>query len=136
LDVLGWLKKYEVEGVVISGGEPTTRSDLLDILAEAKKQDFEMVLSTNGKREEMILQTADYVDWIALPIDTLNIEPDKEIYDLAFSKLQNILPQEILFIDDKEKSLIPAREAGWNAILFDSYEQLIKDLKNLSIDIT
>ena len=62
-------------------------------------------------------------------------KPDTKIFDLAFSKLKNISPEEIVFIDDKERNLIPVKELRWNTILFTSYPELVQELKDLSIQI-
>ena len=93
MDVLSWLKDYAVEGIVISGGEPTTRSDLLEILAKAKNQDFKVVMSTNGKLEKRILQAADYVDWIALPVDAINPKTVKRMggHDITFDQIYSLV---------------------------------------------
>ncbi|MBN1263465.1 MAG: HAD-IA family hydrolase [Candidatus Pacebacteria bacterium] len=46
------------------------------------------------------------------------VKPEKEIYQLAQDKSE-VLPNEILFVDDKQNFLSMADEMGWATILFD-----------------
>lgn len=46
-------------------------------------------------------------------------KPKKEIFLLAQEKA-HVSPSDILFIDNREKNLIPARELGWQTYLYDS----------------
>ncbi len=56
-------------------------------------------------------------------------KPMPEIYQLAQQKA-GVPPQEILFIDNREKNLAPARDLGWQTFLYDSsnYDQASADL--------
>jgi len=45
------------------------------------------------------------------------IKPDREIYELA-QKEAGVNPNEILFIDDKEKNLTEPLNMGWKVVLF------------------
>jgi len=40
---------------------------------------------------------------------------------------------ELVFIDDSPTSLVDAEEVGYTPILFESYEQLVADLRKLNI---
>jgi putative hydrolase of the HAD superfamily len=55
-------------------------------------------------------------------------KPDPEIFRRAQEKLQ-VVPQEILFIDDREENIRAAREFGFLGILFKDVDQLKRDLK-------
>jgi FMN phosphatase YigB (HAD superfamily) len=46
------------------------------------------------------------------------VKPERRIYEIAQNRL-NIPPDNILFIDDKQKFLDPAKELGWNVLQFD-----------------
>ncbi len=62
--------KYGVEGIVITGGEPTLIPELPFILKSAKEHDLKVVLSTNGLLlRDSIHEIAPYIDWIGLPLD-------------------------------------------------------------------
>ena len=59
-----------LEGVCVSGGEPTLWQDLPEFLAKIKEKGFLVKLDTNGTRPEMIarLITSGLVDYIAMDI--------------------------------------------------------------------
>ena len=60
------------------------------------------------------------------------IKPDLEKYKYVLQKL-NTKPNRCIFIDDKLRNLIPARELGIIVIKFESLEQFKKQLRNLGI---
>lgn len=71
-DVLDFLvsRRGQLDGVVITGGEPTLQPDLLDFLAKLKGLGFFIKLDTNGSRPE-ILEAAlarGLVDYLAMDI--------------------------------------------------------------------
>jgi len=67
----GW-----VEGVVISGGEPTLHSDLPNLCRRIKDLGYPVKLDTNGSRPQMLktLMGAGLVDYLAMDIKT---EPER-----------------------------------------------------------
>lgn len=58
----------------------------------------------------------------------------KRIYEI-FLERAGSKAEEILFIDDKEDRIIPAREIGYKTILFKNKQQLEKNLKNYGIEL-
>lgn len=56
-------------------------------------------------------------------------KPMDEIYQIAADR-SGVSEQEILFIDNREKNLIPAKRRGWQTFLYNSsdYDQANKDL--------
>lgn len=75
----GWL-----EGVVVSGGEPTLHADLPDLCRRIKDLGYAVKLDTNGSRPEMLrtLLAAGLVDYLAMDIKT---EPERYAADVARS---------------------------------------------------
>jgi len=61
-------------------------------------------------------------------------KPDIRFYRLMIKRAK-VSPETIVFIDDEEKMLIPAKKLGINTILFKNNKQLIKDLKKLEVEI-
>jgi len=61
-----------LDGVVISGGEPTLQPDLLDFCCEIKKMGLAVKLDTNGSSPEVVdsLICHEAVDYIAMDIKT------------------------------------------------------------------
>ncbi len=66
------IRKEFLEGVVISGGEPTLQSDLEYFCEQLKQSGFFVKLDTNGSRPDIIgkLLKRDLVDYIAMDIKT------------------------------------------------------------------
>ncbi len=61
-----------LDGVVISGGEPTLQQDLICLCKEIKKMGYPIKLDTNGSRPQVIKRLIDeqLVDYIAMDIKT------------------------------------------------------------------
>lgn len=66
------MRRGLLEGVVISGGEPTIHPDLPEFIARIKKNGFFIKLDTNGSNPEMIqrLLDANLLDYIAMDVKT------------------------------------------------------------------
>jgi len=64
-------------------------------------------------------------------------KPDIKIYKLLFSRLKGksprIKPSEILFIDNREYNLKPARKIGFRVILFKNNKQCIEKMKKIGV---
>lgn len=59
-EILAFLKKRKgiLDGVCISGGEPTLADDLEDFLGKIKELGYEIKLDTNGTRPEIVKDLA------------------------------------------------------------------------------
>ena len=72
--VFGFLddRKTFLDGVVISGGEPTLQKDLVSLCEKIKLMDYPVKLDTNGSRPEVIRELLNngLVDYIAMDIKT------------------------------------------------------------------
>ena len=64
------LKSSLLDGVCISGGEPTFQEDLFDFIVEIKKLGLKVKLDTNGTKPEVIgkLLEEDILDYIAVDV--------------------------------------------------------------------
>ncbi len=64
--------KDKIEGVVITGGEPSINPELLDLIGRIKKMDLLVKLDTNGTNPSMLTELCRLrlVDYIALDIKT------------------------------------------------------------------
>jgi pyruvate formate lyase activating enzyme len=67
-------RKGAIEGVVLSGGEPTMHPEILDIAKDVRSLGFSVKLDTNGLRPGVIRAVAP--DYLALDIKTL---PEKYV---------------------------------------------------------
>ena len=65
-------RKGFLDGVVISGGEPTLQEDLFDLCRRIKNMGFPVKLDTNGSRPRVIKRLVDerLVDYIAMDLKT------------------------------------------------------------------
>jgi pyruvate formate lyase activating enzyme len=66
------IRKEFMDGVVISGGEPTIQQDLISLCERIKKMGYPTKLDTNGSRPQMIKRLIQerLVDYIAMDIKT------------------------------------------------------------------
>ncbi len=71
-EILAFLKKRQgiLDGVAITGGEPTLMRDLGDFMAEVKTLGYKIKLDTNGTRPEVLrdIVTRGLVDYVAMDI--------------------------------------------------------------------
>jgi len=71
-EIRNYLKKNRgwIDGVVITGGEPTIHEDLPILCQEIKKLDFLVKLDTNGTNPKMIRELIDkeLIDYIAMDV--------------------------------------------------------------------
>lgn len=72
----------------------------------------------------------DGFDPIILSCDVGYAKPDQEFYDIAVKRL-GVEPSEILFIDDQQKCLTPARAMGMKVVPAMNPSQIVKDVKVL-----
>ena len=59
-------------------------------------------------------------------------KPDRQIYELLLERYA-LKAEECVFLDDMEKNIIGAREAGIQGILFQGREQAVADLQKLGV---
>ena len=71
-DFFSWLdkRKGKLEGICITGGEPTLQKDLLHFLRKIKKRKFLIKLDTNGSRPDILRRAfkENLLDYVAMDI--------------------------------------------------------------------
>lgn len=75
-----------------------------------------------------------YFDWEIYSFDVGINKPNLKIYKEALQKI-NVKERNCLYIDDQETFLKPARILGMNTLLFKTYEEFLKDLSRLQINL-
>ncbi len=74
-DVADFLQRRRgfLDGVVISGGEPTLHPDLMPVIARIKAMGFRVKLDTNGSRPKVLAGLLQHglVDYVAMDLKTL-----------------------------------------------------------------
>jgi putative hydrolase of the HAD superfamily len=113
----------------------STSPKMYRLVEELKKSGYRVGLVSNTipKTANDILSHGGYdiFDFKILSYEVGFAKPDPEIYQLAMDKLSNILPEEMIFIDDQKKCLSLPEELGMFTILARSPDQVIKDAKDL-----
>lgn len=71
-------------------------------------------------------------DVLDISVETGLVKPNPEAFVHLAQRL-GVDIKDLIFIDDTPKSLSTAKETGFTPILFDTYEQLVKDLQALGI---
>ena len=92
-------RKNKLEGVCITGGEPTLQNDLIDFIKKIKKAGFLVKLDTNGGRPDVLrkLYSLKLLDFVAMDIknslkkyDKANgIKTDKDRIKLSVDLIMN-----------------------------------------------
>mgnify|MGYP001574951367 CR=1 FL=1 len=68
-EIIQKLKSYGTKSIIFTGGETLLRKDLGELLADTKKQNMRVTLSTNGILLNLLKPILQYVDDLGLPID-------------------------------------------------------------------
>ncbi len=68
--IFEWLetRKGKLEGVTITGGEPTLHKDLPEFIERIKGMGFAVKLDTNGSNPDMLRRVIDLVDYVAMDV--------------------------------------------------------------------
>ncbi len=111
---------------------------VLDVMRQVKARGYKVGILTNMATRFAVHFRRFFPDFIALA-DALVIsgeehcyKPQHEIYDLMRSRL-GLPAASLLFVDDVEENCEAARQAGWQAIRFQSVEQLTEELRKEQI---
>jgi HAD superfamily hydrolase (TIGR01509 family) len=111
---------------------------MVDLLARLKKQ-LPLGLLSNFPTGWIrpLLEKYDltkYFKTIIISSEVHMIKPEKEIFAYALSLLSTEA-SETLFIDDREKNVLGAKDASLQGIVFTSAEKLIEELKQKGITL-
>lgn len=82
-------RKGKLDGVVITGGEPSLQKDLTDFIFKVKEKGFEVKLDTNGSNPDVIVDLTEknLLDYIAMDIKA-PLSKYQDIVDCAVDVLQ------------------------------------------------
>jgi len=108
------------------------------ILNSVKKQEYFLVSLTNVTySHELIRNKMGVYNLFDLNFKSRDLgisKPSEKIFKKMLKKIK-FLPQQILFIDDKESNLEVAKKLGVNVIQFKDYNQLKKDLNEFGVEV-
>lgn len=105
------------------------------IMALAKHYKVYYLSDNVRERVDRINNQYSFLEWFEDGIFSHEVgvrKPHPKVYQEALKKAQ-VKPEEAVFIDDKPTNLVPAQELGLTAILFESPEQLKKELRKLHL---
>ena len=110
--------------------------ELVDFFPILRTQGYRVAIFSNNTaqlRQQLTdLNILKLVDDVVISAEIGFQKPSKEAFAILFQKL-NLLPEEVIFIDDAPKSLETAGEIGYTPILFEGNSKLKEDLRNLGI---
>lgn len=114
----------------------TENKDVISLLPVLKKK-YKLVLLSNTNEIHMKYgwekyDFLKYFDKLCLSHEIGAVKPEKEMYE-AVEKFTHCPPEEHIFIDDVKEYAYGAKLAGWDAIQFTGYDDLVKELKLRSI---
>jgi len=135
-----------VEELISSWLDARRKTTLLDegvlkIINDLREKGYLMVcLSDTTKLNDTVrneLGVYDSFDELILSVDENCWKPEEEIYRVLIKRLseRDILPEESVFIDDRQENLFPAERIGVKTLLFKGSDQLRKDLTKLGFNI-
>ncbi len=98
-DLFSFLKKRQnqLDGIVITGGEPTIQKDLIEFIKKIKNLNYQVKLDTNGINPDVIqkLLEENLIDYIAMdikaPLEKYNLVTQKDIDLNLIKKSINII---------------------------------------------
>lgn len=104
------------------------------------KVKYKLVLLTNHTKEWMNFlinnrEGQEVINLFDIVINSADVslkKPDRRIYEVAIQRI-NAKPEEILFIDDRDRNTRIAAKLGINTILYKSAYQLKKELKKYGV---
>ena len=112
--------------------------ELVDFFPILRKQGYKVAIFSNYSaqlRQHLIDKNImDLIDEAVISGEIGFQKPSKEAFAILFQKL-NLLPEEVIFIDDAPKSLETAGEIGYIPILYLGNDKLEKDLRGLGIEL-
>jgi epoxide hydrolase-like predicted phosphatase len=109
--------------------------EMMDLVRKLKTKGYKVGLLSNviPNTERVIRANGGYdnFDFLVLSCEVGFSKPDPEIYAIAMNHLDGIKPNEVAFLDDQERCLVPARELGMETILVNSPTQAIAEVQKL-----
>jgi len=124
-------RKSILEGIVISGGEPTIQTDILSFIKELKQFNLPLKLDTNGSRPDVLETLLPYVDYIAMDIKTC-LERDKYSKVCGTSVNLNNIKRSADLISKKFRQYHFRTTDDRSLISEEDKKQLLKDLNGRS----
>ena len=78
----------------------------------------------------------DEFDFLVLSCEVGSSKPDPQIYNVAIERLGHILPEDIVFLDDRKSNIVTANSLGIKTILVESHVDAVHQVRALIHDVT
>ena len=104
---------------------------MLELIKELKEKGYGIYLLSNASSRQHIywerMSCHKYFNGTLISADVKMAKPDPGIYRLLFSTF-SLKPEECFFIDDSEKNIQAAEEAGMAGYVFRNNPEQLKDI--------
>jgi epoxide hydrolase-like predicted phosphatase len=111
---------------------------MVSLIKTLKESGYKVgLLSNKSKQDGTNIRSYDftkYFDSILISEEIGLMKPQKEAFEMLIKNL-DILPREMIFIDDVEKNFSTASEVGYTPVLFTNYNALVKELTSLEVKL-
>ncbi len=126
---------FDANGVLFKNG--ILVEEVLGIVKDLKK-DLKILLCSNTSRRMFDIwdekyDFLKYFDDMVLSEDIQVNKPNAEFFKEILRRNLNVLPQNILLVDDNEGNILGAEAEGMTAILFETGDSLRKELEKLGV---
>ncbi len=133
------IKNEIIDLVKLNQDKKILNTELINLIHTLKKVGYKIAILSNYTTElrtRLNNQNIDQLfDEIIISGEIGFQKPDPRAFNILFEVL-NLKPNEVIFVDDSEKSLETSKELGYTPILFENIKQFKIDLQNLGIDVT
>jgi hypothetical protein len=113
-----------------------TNQEVLELIDRLRAKGYKTGLLSNNNQQAADKMRTDgldkHFDVFIVSAEVGVMKPDPEIFNLFAERLGVKLP-ELVFIDDSKRSLSASEECGFAPVLFESYEQLVKELSKRGV---
>jgi epoxide hydrolase-like predicted phosphatase len=129
-------KLAEVSNYIAAQKEAPINPQMVELVDHLRKSGYKVGLLSNNSREngaKMRREGLDqHFDAMVVSAEVGLQKPSLEIFELFIKKLA-VSPQEMIFVDDSEQSLLLSKKIGFYPVLFQNYDGLIENLASLGI---
>jgi len=112
--------------------------DVLGLADKLRSMGYKVGILTNNTSDGATFirgkKINEHFDVLVVSAEIGYSKPDPKAFEIFFQQLA-VAPEEAIFIDDSEQSLMFAKEIGFHPILFTSYDALVKELESIGIEI-
>lgn len=112
---------------------------MLNLVKSLQKEGYQTALLSNvGEKKAKLYHEVGFYNLFQPLILSHEIgikKPDHDAYLILLDALQ-ASPEEVLFVDNKQRNIDAAKELGMEGVLFTSRDQLIKELKQKKIRVS